>query len=98
GMWQHLVMTFSNGTVKGYMNGQPVAFSANTFKGNETITNYAYGLRIGADSDAANNYTGTLDDVRLYNRVLSDAEVANLYSTTVHSSKSESLHSTTVHS
>lgn len=87
GMWQHLVMTFSNGTVKGYMNGQPVTFSANTFKGGEKITNYAYGLRIGADSDAANNYTGTLDDVRLYNRVLSDAEISNLYATTVHSAK-----------
>jgi hypothetical protein len=90
GAWQHVVMSFANGTVKGYMNGNPVTFRENTFKGGEAITNWAYGLRIGADSEAANNFTGTLDDVRLYNRVLSASDVAALYSTTMHTSKSTS--------
>lgn len=90
GAWQHVVMTFANGTVKGYMNGNPVTFRENTYKGGETITNWTYGLRIGADSEAANNFTGTMDDVRLYNRVLSATDVATLYATTMHSSKNTS--------
>jgi hypothetical protein len=82
--WKHVVFTFSSGTLKGYVDGVPVAFSANTFTGTETLPLQMYGLFIGTDPSKSASFKGDVDDVRLYNRVLSDADVLALYSGTVH--------------
>ena len=78
--WTHIVFTFSNGTVQGYVNGQPVSFGANTFTSGTTLPNYHYGLYLGTDSSVSNFFAGSLSDVRIYNRVLSGADVGALYS------------------
>lgn len=81
--WVHVVFTFHSGTVVGYINGSSVSFSANTYTGGETFTNYLYGVNIGAYVGGPSNYfPGRVDDVRIYNRVLSAAEVSSLYSAT----------------
>lgn len=83
--WQHLVFTFSSGALKGYVNGKPVAFTANTFTSAlSTLPLQMYGLYLGTDPSRSASYKGYLDDVRIYNRVLSDADVAALYATTLH--------------
>jgi hypothetical protein len=82
--WQHVVFTFSGGLVKGYVNGQPMSASANTFVAGDTLPTYAYGHYLGTDSDATAFYSGLMDDVRIYNRALADADVAALYAATVH--------------
>jgi hypothetical protein len=82
GSWQHVVFTFSSGTVRGYINGQPVAFSQNTFPGLQSLPTYQYGLFLGTLGDNSAFYNGFLDDVRLFDRALSDADVAALYSQT----------------
>jgi hypothetical protein len=70
GSWHHIVFTAGSGKARGYKDG--VAAS------NGTYTN-------GTFSDAtaliiANAVAGdVLDDVRVYNRVLSDAEIQRLY-------------------
>jgi len=75
--WHHIVFTFNSGVVQGYVDGAPVAFLANTFTGSGTLPQWAYGLFIGTDQ--TNYLIGSLDDVRVYNRALSAADVAALY-------------------
>jgi len=82
--WKHVVFTFSSGTLKGYVDGVPVAFSTNTFTGTETLPLQMYGLYIGTDPSKSASFKGDIDDVRLYNRVLSDADVLALYAGTDH--------------
>jgi hypothetical protein len=77
--WHHVVFTFSNGAVNGYVDGVQVPFSANTFTAT-SLPNLAYGLYLATyDSSLSNPYIGSLDDVRLYSRALSAADVATLY-------------------
>ncbi|HLJ50286.1 MAG TPA: LamG-like jellyroll fold domain-containing protein [Bryobacteraceae bacterium] len=80
GQWQQIAFTFSNGTVKGYVNGVPMPMLANTFTGTEVLPVYPYGVYIGTDSSQLYFADALLNEVRLYNRALSDAEVAGLYS------------------
>jgi len=82
--WQHVVFTFSSGVLKGYVNGVPVAFASNTFTGTETLPQQTYGLFMGADASRTASFKGNLDDVRLYNQVLSDADVLALFNATRH--------------
>jgi hypothetical protein len=76
--WHHIVFTFNSGIVTGYVDGLPVAFLANTFTSG-SLPQFAYGLSIGTDSSMSNYLIGSLDDVRVYNRALSAADVAALY-------------------
>jgi len=82
--WQHVAFTFSAGTLKGYVNGKAVGFNANTFTAGSTLPLQMYGLYLGTDPSRTASYKGYMDDVRIYNRVLSDSDVAALYSTTLH--------------
>jgi len=77
--WHHVAFTFSSGTVKGYVDGTPVSFLENTFTGTESLAQWAYGLYLATDASQTNSYIGSLNDVRVYNRALSDADVAALY-------------------
>ncbi len=77
--WHHIVFTFNSGIVNGYVDGLPVAFLSNTFPSAGSLPQFAYGLSIGTDSSKSNYLIGSLDDVRLYNRALSAADVAALY-------------------
>lgn len=79
--WHHVVFTFSTGVVKGYVDGTPISFLENTFTGTETLAQWAYGLYLATDPSQTNFYIGSLNDVRVYNRTLSDADVAALYAT-----------------
>jgi hypothetical protein len=77
--WYHVVFTFSNGVVKGYVNGAAVGFLANTFASGGTLPQFGYGLYLGTDPGLTQNFVGSLAGVRIYNQVLSDAQVAALY-------------------
>ncbi len=83
-----MVFTFSTGVIKGYVDGTPVSFLENTFTGTETLAQWAYGLYLATDPSQTNSYIGSLNDVRVYNRALSDADVAALYANTPSSSSS----------
>jgi len=82
--WQHVVFTFSSGVLKGYVNGRPMAFTSNNFSVGATLPLQMYGLYLGTDPSKTAFYKGYMDDVRIYNRALSDADVAGLYATTLH--------------
>ncbi len=75
--WVQVVMTFSGGvggTATIYVNGQSMIHQ--TYTPNLASTYRRIG-RIG--SDTAYDFHGSIDDVRIYNRALSAAEVSNLY-------------------
>ncbi len=79
--WKHLVATFDPGTDKFelFLNGSKVG----THWGSTQSISYPGSLNtfIGKHPSNANfNTQGTIDDVRIYNRPLTDGEIAQLYS------------------
>ncbi len=78
GTWYHIVGTNNGTTSIMYTNG--VAGNTLTIAGPGTLT--AKTMKIGMQnnaSDASRRFDGVIDDVRLYNRALSAAEVLALY-------------------
>ena len=76
GSWTHLACTFNNAanTVRCYQNGT-LTFTSASYTSNPSDSPYP--LRIGSTA-AGEYFAGLIDDVRIYGRVLSDAEVAAL--------------------
>jgi hypothetical protein len=73
--WYHLVGVRSGSTVYLYVNGSQEGSAAVT---GATHTNN-FPLVVGADSGGGNSFNGSIDDVRVWNRGLSQAEVTALY-------------------
>jgi len=76
GVWQHVAVTLKEGdSVKFYINGTPAGTSQT-----ETFGFVNNGpVLIGTSSDFAIPFDGAIDEVRIYNRVLTAGEVASLY-------------------
>ena len=78
--WHHVVFTFNNGVVTGYVNGVQRQMLTSTFTSSTKIPTWAYGLFLAtADPYYDNPYIGSLDDVRIYSRALSATDVAALH-------------------
>jgi gliding motility-associated-like protein len=75
--WLHYVVTFDQGTVKYYLNStliQTSSYTTTSLAGNNSV------FEIGHDSPGVLElFKGYIDDVAIWNRVLSPADVANLY-------------------
>jgi hypothetical protein len=91
--WTHVVASFTNGTMKFYINGALVKTANITGDpttiaspppisiGNE-LPKSAYNLVDPSSPNAyygGNFFKGTIDDIHIYNKVLTDAEVKSLY-------------------
>ena len=77
--WYHAAITYNSGTLTLYMNGVQSGSSV-------TGTNTRNGITLGGSSDAAPNYypfTGLIDDLRIYNSVLTAAQISNIYVNTL---------------
>ena len=75
--WVHLVfMVRSNNNQVIYRNGIEIASRANT-----TAFNGSGDLRVGIRRDdvATDSFTGYMDDLRIYDKALSETEIADLY-------------------
>jgi hypothetical protein len=75
GTWVHLVGTYDGSRMRIYVNGVEQASKA----GPAAVGTNALRLGIGAESDGTRPLKGRIDGVRLYDRALSAAEVAQLY-------------------
>ena len=77
GVWQHVVLTFDDAgdEVSFYVDGQPVG----SFTATNALRAASVPLRIGDRDDLARSFDGKIDDVRLWDRLLTDAEVLELY-------------------
>jgi uncharacterized repeat protein (TIGR01451 family) len=74
GTWMHIAATYDGTTMRLYING----FEENSMAGPAAIGANTLGLGIGAQSNGTNRFRGGIDDVRIYNRALSAAEVGAL--------------------
>jgi len=78
GSWDHLVITFNNGDAKFFKNGQFV--ENKVFSTQTSIYGGMSSMKIGAGYQSDIN--GSIDDVMIFNRSLSDAEILALYNLT----------------
>ena len=70
--WSHLAMTWDGLTVRVYVNGAQVSSSALA----GTAMTSTSPLRIGGNGVWPEWFSGVIDEVRVYNRALSAAEIA----------------------
>ncbi len=78
--YEFLVITLSNGNVKKYYkNGKLLAINEDDPDPKTNLTNIpVIGARISIDRF----FTGYIDEVRIYNRALSDSEIKAIYEAT----------------
>ncbi len=74
-VWYHAFGVYDGSNINLYLNG---AFVGQTAVSNLNIGN-ATNLRIGSGGGGSDAFDGLIDDVRVYNRALSAAEIAALY-------------------
>jgi len=74
GEWTHIAVTFDKTTAKFYVNGAMTGQGAFSFGSGKDST-----IEFGADNSGGGNpFNGALDEVRLYDIVLTDAEILAL--------------------
>ena len=76
GAWRHFVMQRQNGVTKFYFAGK-LLFTSNVLSNPKQPTSFTIGSG-SSGSKLPRNYNGSLDDIRIYNRVLSDQEIMAL--------------------
>jgi gliding motility-associated-like protein len=77
-VWYHILQTRSTDSIRLYVNGVLVASYPVTGKSPQYGANVP-GATIGCRSNLTQFFSGALDDIRVYNRALSAAEVQALY-------------------
>lgn len=77
--WTHLVLTFDYDSLKLYINGQ---LDNKTYKGFNNVYDALDSIMIGYSANTMNKnyFKGDMDELKMYNRVLTSSEVQNLYS------------------
>ena len=74
--WYHVVGTYDGVTIKIFVNG----ILRNSQALTTSIGNNTYPLHIGDNSQQANrNWSGDIDEVKIFDRALPDAEVLSNY-------------------
>jgi hypothetical protein len=76
--WSLITASWDGNSLKVYINGKPNDSKSNVPKG--TIDNCPSNLQIGRWwSRDPQFFSGSMDDIRIYNRALSDSEIQQLY-------------------
>ena len=79
GNWAHLVVTIDGTTLKGYVNGSQLGSAQTSSESLVAGANpFVFG-NYGPDTGAAQQFDGTIDQVRIFNKTISAAEVTTLY-------------------
>ncbi len=81
GVWQHIAVTFNrSGNMIRYLNGAQTGSADSITTASASVDN-TNKFRIGARDAVGDEFPfdGAIDDVRVYNRVLSPAEIKQLY-------------------
>ena len=75
--WHLIYLTYDGTSTRQYADGSQCDASNNS----RSNSSYSFNIGGGGISDSSGNYfKGKIDDVRIYNRALSSAEIASLYS------------------
>jgi hypothetical protein len=74
--WYHMAITYTPELLKCYLDGELIGEAVP----NDVMTPNEYAFEIGRDTPQTTDYFhGFIDEVNVYNRVLSDADIALLY-------------------
>jgi hypothetical protein len=80
GKWHHITAVVKSGTISLYQDGVlkagPSALDSSTIR---TSTDPFRIASLGSSSSSLRNWDGLIDEVRVYNRALSAAEIVSLY-------------------
>jgi hypothetical protein len=76
GVWTHVAWTYDQSAMKLYFNGVPVATNV---IGPHPIITSSSNLRISGDDNLHVYFDGLIDEPSVYNRALSDGEIAAIY-------------------
>ena len=79
GKWHNVILNWSNGTINLYIDNQLATLSYTSNPSFTTITNHNANLTISNDANTADRFQGLLDEVKIYNRALNEAEIQKLY-------------------
>lgn len=81
GVWQHVAVVVDtvNNQVRYYVNGQPFSQKSNPDITQNTDDVMLIGQGIDADGSSRWPFQGQLDELKIYNRALSDAEIDSIY-------------------
>jgi Concanavalin A-like lectin/glucanases superfamily/Secretion system C-terminal sorting domain len=85
--WTHFVVTISGGTIKIYVNGNLGISTPGAFTSNTIVASKDFSLGVGVSALGVAPYTdvnmgyfnGSLDEVRIYDNAMTDAQVLQLY-------------------
>ena len=77
-VWTYLASTYDGANVKTYVNGVLAASQALTLS---TVTSAGFSIGWGYDSTSA-TFSGTIDEVTIYNKVLTQQEIQDLMTAT----------------
>ena len=81
GQWYHYVGTYDGSNIKAYIDGQEVGSSSFT---SGDIASSMNTINIGRNPFYGGDYfNGSIDDVRIYTRALTDQEILTLYNSSV---------------
>lgn len=75
GAWYHVALVRSGNAFTVYKNG----VSLGSFSSSATVPSFPTNRRIGYAADNSMPFAGSIDDVRIYNRALSLAEIQGIY-------------------
>ncbi|MEM9417682.1 MAG: LamG-like jellyroll fold domain-containing protein, partial [Planctomycetota bacterium] len=85
--WYHVAMTYTAGEMRLYVNGElvettstKVDVNGNPISGDVLIQDTATETRLGTNGTSTSYFTGHIDDLRVYDSVISESEVSDLYS------------------
>jgi len=77
--WNHFVGTWDGINVRLYINGKELASTPAAVSAQSLDIRLKIGGATFDDGDTTSEFSGSLDDARIYNRALSAAEIAELY-------------------
>ena len=79
GVWHHLAGTYDETNLKLYIDGKLEAKTAYT----GSIASSVISANIGRNAQTDQFYKGVIDDVRIYNRALTQDEIATIYASEI---------------
>lgn len=74
--WHHVAVTNVNGLIQLYLDGYP---TAQPLQMTPDINGINKALGANIDNSGSNNFIGSLDDIGIWNRALTEAEILALY-------------------
>ena len=87
GEWHHIACTWDGNTMKAYIDGDLDAYTST----NGTLINTSHPVRIGRRQDGQNSLKGLIDEVRIWNRAISQSEIQEKMNKAVNSAQETGL-------